>query len=87
MCITAFLPTGTFTPLGYTGFCPDATEREINELIVLSKIFPVSDYNKRRSCMEGHFSGQPNETTFQLTLTYLRLKYSPSKGHESKFST
>nr|VFK27283.1 MAG: hypothetical protein BECKLPF1236A_GA0070988_105741 [Candidatus Kentron sp. LPFa]VFK36255.1 MAG: hypothetical protein BECKLPF1236C_GA0070990_105511 [Candidatus Kentron sp. LPFa] len=31
--------------------------------------------------------GQPNETTFQLTLTCLRLKYSPSKGHESKFWT
>nr|VFK64961.1 MAG: hypothetical protein BECKUNK1418G_GA0071005_105418 [Candidatus Kentron sp. UNK] len=32
-------------------------------------------------------AGQPNETTFQLTLTYLRQKYSPSKGHESKFWT
>nr|VFK59994.1 MAG: hypothetical protein BECKUNK1418G_GA0071005_100972 [Candidatus Kentron sp. UNK]VFK72330.1 MAG: hypothetical protein BECKUNK1418H_GA0071006_11088 [Candidatus Kentron sp. UNK] len=32
-------------------------------------------------------TGQPNETTFQLTLTYLRQKYSPSKGHESKFWT
>ena len=32
-------------------------------------------------------AGQPNETTSQLTLTYLYLKYSPSKGHESKFWT
>nr|VFK64407.1 MAG: hypothetical protein BECKUNK1418G_GA0071005_10463 [Candidatus Kentron sp. UNK]VFK71066.1 MAG: hypothetical protein BECKUNK1418H_GA0071006_10493 [Candidatus Kentron sp. UNK] len=37
--------------------------------------------------LEATLPGQPNETTFQLTLTYLRQKYSPSKGHESKFWT
>ena len=29
--------------------------------------------------------GQPNETTFQLTLTYLRLKYSLPKGTKGSF--
>nr|VFK25927.1 MAG: hypothetical protein BECKLPF1236C_GA0070990_1002715 [Candidatus Kentron sp. LPFa] len=43
--------------------------------------------HRKESRFQGSSAGQPNETTFQLTLTCLRLKYSPSKGHESKFWT